>query len=146
MATGIYEGFYLFDSNRYARDPNAVSSAIADAITELGGEILISRLWAEQKLAYQIKGHQKGTYWLIYFKLDTQRLTELTRTCQLNESLMRWLFTKVDPRLIDALVAHAQGAVPYRLEEGAGEAVAVAADGDEVEGEEEGDEAEKEKA
>lgn len=146
MATGIYEGFYLFDSNRYARDPNAVSSAIADAITELGGEILISRLWAEQKLAYQIKGHQKGTYWLIYFKLDTQRLTELNRTCQLNESLMRWLFTKVDPRLIDALVAHAQGAVPYRMDEGGGEAVAVAAEGEGDGDEDASDDAEKEKS
>ncbi len=113
MSVGIYEGFYLFDSNRYARDPNSAATAIQDAITNLGGEILVSRLWAEQKLAYPIKGHQKGTYWLIYFKLETTKLTELNRTCQLNESLMRWLFTRIDPRLIDALVAHAQGLVPH---------------------------------
>ncbi len=113
MAVGIYEGFYLFDSNRYARDPNSAASAIQDAITNMGGEILVSRLWAEQKLAYPINGHQKGTYWLIYFKLETTKLTELNRDCQLNESLMRWLFTRIDPRLIDALVAHAQGIVPH---------------------------------
>ncbi len=78
------------------------------AITDLGGEILVSRLWAEQRLAYPINGHNKGTYWLTYFRLDTLKLKELNRACQLNESLLRFMFTKIDPRLIDALVAHAQ--------------------------------------
>ncbi len=86
LATATYECLFLFDSNRYARDPGGVSNAVQDAITELGGEILVSRLWAEQKLAYPIKGHQKGTYWLMYFTLDSLRLTELNRACQLNES------------------------------------------------------------
>jgi small subunit ribosomal protein S6 len=99
----------LFDSNRYARDPGGCAAAIQDAITAVGGEILVSRLWAEQKLAYPIKGHQKGTYWLIYFDLDTLKLKEINRTYQLNESLLRWLFTKIDPRLVEALVAHAKG-------------------------------------
>ncbi len=109
MAKATYECLYLFDSNRYARDPGGCSAAIQDAITAAGGEILVSRLWAEQKLAYPINGHQKGTYWLIYFTLDTLKLKEINRTYQLNESLMRWLFTKIDPRLVEALVAHAKG-------------------------------------
>ncbi len=140
MTTGVYEGFYLFDSNRYARDPNSVSSAIQDAITALGGEILVSRLWAEQKLAYQINGHQKGTYWLIYFKLPTLKLTELNRDCQLNESLMRWLFTRCDDRLVDALVSHAQGIVPHRDTEDKKPVAVGVEDSDDDESDEETDE------
>jgi small subunit ribosomal protein S6 len=98
----------LFDSNHYARDPGGVAASVQSMIADLGGEILVSRLWAEQRLAYPIKGHNKGTYWLAYFRLDTLKLKELNRTCQLNESLLRFMFTKIDPRLIDALVAHAQ--------------------------------------
>ncbi len=109
MATVTYECLFLFDSNRYARDPGGCSTSIEEAITSRGGEILVSRLWAEQKLAYPIKGHQKGTYWLIYFNLDSLKLTELNRANQLNESLLRWLFTRVDPRLVEPLVAHAKG-------------------------------------
>ena len=109
MATATYECLFLFDSNRYARDPGGCSTTIQDAILELGGEIHVSRLWAEQKLAYPIKGHQKGTYWLIYFAFDSLRLTELNRNCQLNETLLRWLFTRIDPRLVEPLVAHAKG-------------------------------------
>ncbi len=108
MVTGIYECLFLFDSNHYARDPGGVSGSVQTLISDAGGEMLVSRLWAEQRLAYQIKGHQKGTYWLTYFKLDTSKLKELNRACQLSESLLRFMFTRVDARLIDALVAHAQ--------------------------------------
>lgn len=136
MATATYECLFLFNSNHYARDPGGCSSAIQDAITNLGGEILVSRLWAEQKLAYPIKGQQKGTYWLVYFNLDTLKLTDLNRANQLNESLLRWLFTRIDPRLVEALVAHAKGKVSLprpdiKIEEDEPVAVGAAA-GDEA--------------
>ncbi len=117
MASAFYESLFLFDSNHYARDPGGIASSVQSMITDLGGEILVSRLWAEQRLAYPINGHQKGTYWLVYFKLDTQKLKELNRTCQLNEALLRFLFTRVDPRLVDALVAHAQEKVVVPIDQ-----------------------------
>lgn len=140
MATGIYECLFLFDSNHYARDPGGIAGSVQSMITDLGGEILVSRLWAEQRLAYPIKGHQKGTYWLTYFKLDTLRLRELNRACQLNESLLRFMFTKVDPRLVDALVAHAQEKVVVPIDQIERQPVGVgvgADDEEEVEAEEE---------
>ncbi|MFO0922321.1 MAG: 30S ribosomal protein S6 [Pirellulales bacterium] len=109
MAAQFYECLFIFDSNRYARDPGGVSESVTEAIVALGGEILVSRLWAEQRLAYPIDGHQKGTYWLTYFKLDSLRLKELNRAFQLSEPIVRFQVLKVDPRLVDALVAHAQG-------------------------------------
>ena len=117
MASAFYESLFLFDSNHYARDPGGIASSVQSMITDLGGEILVSRLWAEQRLAYPINGHQKGTYWLVYFKLDTQKLKELNRTCQLNEALLRFLFTRVDPRVVDALVAHAQEKVVVPIDQ-----------------------------
>jgi small subunit ribosomal protein S6 len=131
---------FLFDSNHYARDPGGIASSVQSMITDLGGEILVSRLWAEQRLAYPINGHQKGTYWLAYFKLDTQKLKELNRTCQLNEALLRFLFTRVDPRLVDALVAHAQEKVVVPIDQLERQPVGAAIgadDEEEVEGEEE---------
>jgi len=41
---------------------------------EAGGEILVSRLWEERRLAYSINGQRKGVYWLVYFRLDGNRL------------------------------------------------------------------------
>ncbi len=109
MANQCYECFFLFDSNKYNRDPGGVAGEAQKAIEDLGGEILASRLWEERKLAYPINGHNKGTYWITYFNFDGTKLSQFNRVCQLNESIMRFLVTKVDPRLKDALVAHTLG-------------------------------------
>jgi small subunit ribosomal protein S6 len=77
--------------------------------TKLEGEVLVSRLWNDQKLAYPIDGHRKGTYWLTYFKLNGQRLTEFNRELAINETVVRSLTLWVEPRLVEALVETRQG-------------------------------------
>jgi small subunit ribosomal protein S6 len=109
LAQNFYECMFIFDPNLYARDPNGVSGKVVKMVEKSGGEILVSRLWNEQRLAYPIKGHRKGTYWLSYFKMDSSRLVEFRRACQLNEDILRNLIVKIDARLIDAVVEHAKG-------------------------------------
>jgi small subunit ribosomal protein S6 len=98
---------FILDSNRYSRDAAGVSGQIPEMIQKLGGEMQASRLWEERRLAYPINGQRKGTYWLTYFKLDSSKLTELSRMCQISESILRTLFLKVDPRIPEALISHA---------------------------------------
>ncbi len=107
MAQNVYEGMFILDSNRYGRDPSGVSSQIPQMVEQLGGSMLASRMWEERRLAYPIGQHRKGTYWLTYFKLDSNQLGTLNRQCQLNENVVRNLVLKVDPRIADALVEHA---------------------------------------
>ena len=107
MAVNVYEGMFILDSNRYARDAAGVSGQIPEMIQKLGGEMLASRLWEERRLAYPVNGHRKGTYWLTYFKLNSNELVNLNRQCHLNDNILRSLFLKVDPRISEALVSHA---------------------------------------
>ncbi|MBN1912170.1 MAG: 30S ribosomal protein S6 [Pirellulales bacterium] len=107
MAVNVYEGMFILDSNRLGREPQAVSGQIPKMIEEAGGEVLVSRLWEERRLAFPIQGHRKGTYWLAYFKVDGKKITGLERTCQLSETILRVLFLKIDPRIADTLVQHA---------------------------------------
>jgi small subunit ribosomal protein S6 len=125
---------FIFDSSKYARDPNGISSSVESMIEKCGGTVLANRLWAEQKLAFPIDGHQKGTYWLTFFQMESTKQPELNRMCQLNESIVRYLITRVDPRLIDTLVAHALGkALPNELPRPDLATVAAAVAGDEEE-------------
>ncbi len=110
MAAKVYEGMFLLDSNRYAQNPQGVSGQIPQMIEKFGGTVLVSRLWSEQRLAYPIDGHRKGTYWLTYFRLAGDQLSPLTRESELNENVLRQMILAVDPRLVETLVAHA--AVP----------------------------------
>ena len=110
MAANVYEGMFILDPNRYGRDAETVSGQIPAMIEKLGGEMLVSRLWEERRLAFPIKGQRRGTYWLTYFRLPSSQLGELRRQCQITEDILRVLFLKVEPRIVDALVAHALSA------------------------------------
>jgi small subunit ribosomal protein S6 len=110
LTANVYEGMFILDSNRFGRDPDALSKAIPVMIEKFGGEVLVSRLWEERKLAYPIKGQRKGTYWLTYFRLDAGRVGDLKRQCQITDDILRVLFVKVEARIVDALVAHAKSA------------------------------------
>ena len=111
MSKKNYECMFVLDSNRYARDQTGVSNKLSEAITELGGEVLASRLYNEQKLAYPIRGQRKGSYWLMYFNFESEKLKDLNRQFQLNDNILRHLVTHIDDRLIDHLVAVAKGEV-----------------------------------
>jgi small subunit ribosomal protein S6 len=110
LAQNVYEGLFILDPNRYGHDPDGISGQVLALIEKLGGEILVSRLWEERRLAYAIKGQRKGTYWLIYFRLDPSQLAELKQQCRLNDNVLRSLLLKVEPRIVDALVEHARSA------------------------------------
>jgi small subunit ribosomal protein S6 len=107
LAKHVYEGMFILDSNKYAKDAAGVVGAIPSTLEQFGGEVLASRLWEERRLAYPIKGHRKGTYWLTYFRLDATKLDDLTRQIHLNEGVVRHLLLKIDPRIADAMVQHA---------------------------------------
>ena len=109
MATHCYDCLFVFNSNKFNRDPGGVAASLDKLVEGLGGEMLASRLWEERKLAYPIEGQNKGVYWITYFKIEGSKLTEFNRTCQLDDNILRHLVTKIDPRLIDALVAHTLG-------------------------------------
>lgn len=109
MAQNVYENMVILDSNKFAQDPSGMGGLIPNLVAKLGGEVLVSRLWNEQRLAYPIDGHKKGTYWLTYLRLDSLKLTEMARDLRINESVLRQMTLKVDPRLVEALVEHAKG-------------------------------------
>ncbi|MFP6649268.1 MAG: 30S ribosomal protein S6, partial [Pirellulaceae bacterium] len=122
MSQKVYECLFLLDSNRYARDPGSVSTGLNETIEKLDGEVLATRLWNEQKLAYTVNGHRKGTYWIVYFRIDGNRIPEFERACRLNDNILRNLTLAVDPRLVDVLVSHVQGnATEADVEKVAGE-------------------------
>ena len=125
MAQNVYESMVIFDPNKYAQNPAGLGATVPELVTKLGGEVLVSRLWQEQKLAFPIDGHKKGAYWLTYFRLDSSKLTEYNRELRINEMVVRSLTLRVEPRLVDALVEHAKGGQKARP---ATEAAPAAAD------------------
>jgi len=98
----------IFDSNRYARERAGMPAEVEKMIQAGAGEVLVSRLWEERRLAYAINGQRKGTYWLIYFRGPSSMLTALNREWEINEGILRHLVLKVHPHLVDVVLEHAK--------------------------------------
>lgn len=109
MANNTYETLLILDSNHYARDPGGISSQLETIVSEAGGNVLVNRLWMEQKLAYPIDKHQKGTYWLTYFEIDGVEIPKIDRALQLYEPVLRHLTVRLEPRLVEPILANARG-------------------------------------
>ena len=109
MAHNTYETLLILDSNQYARDPGGVSKTISDLLEAAGGNVLVNRLWMEQKLAYPIDKHQKGTYWLTYFEIDGVHIPEIDRALHLYEPVIRHMNVRLEPCLVEPILANARG-------------------------------------
>lgn len=105
----VYEGLFILDANRLARDREGLPRELNGLIEAADGEIEVSRLWEERRLAYPIRGQRKGAYWITYFKLPTSKVTELTRSCELTEGILRQLFVRLPDPLVQPILDHAKG-------------------------------------
>ncbi len=107
--TAVYEGMFILDANRLARDREGLPRELVSAIEEAGGQMELSRLWEERRLAYPIKGQRKGAYWITYFRLPTTNLADLTRQLELEEGILRHLFIRLPDSLVEPILEHAKG-------------------------------------
>jgi len=121
---------FILDANRFARDAAAASGKVEKLIKAAGAELLVSRLWEERRLAYPINSQRKGAYWLTYFRVEGEKIRGLDRQCRIADGILRHLFLKIDPRIVNALLQHVQDAgkaspdPPSAGEKAAGEKVA----------------------
>jgi small subunit ribosomal protein S6 len=104
----VYEAMFIFDSNRFARERAGLPAEVEKMIKTAGGEVLVSRLWEERRLAYAIGTHRKGTYWLIYFRSPSSIITPLNRECEIHDGILRHLVLKIHPHLVEAVLEHAK--------------------------------------
>lgn len=102
----IYEGMFLLDSARAAKDWEGTQALVTDILARYGAKILIRDRWDERKLAYPVKKQRRGTYLLAYFDAPTSSVAEIRRDLLLTEGVLRFL----------VLAWPAEVAVPEKIE------------------------------
>lgn len=92
----LYEGLFLLDANETARDWPAIEALLQGLLSKHQATVEYSERWPDQRLAYDVKGCRKGTYYLTYFRANTQSLSQLRRDSELSEKILRCLFVQED--------------------------------------------------
>ena len=86
----------LLDNREVRKGWQPLKDSVLAMFTKHGGKVLSGRRWDERRLAYSIRGQQRGTYLLVYFSANTQVLTAIRRDLQFNESLLRFLLVECE--------------------------------------------------
>ena len=104
MPANVYECMFLLDTNKVAGDVPAAAEQVKQILERNHAEILANRPWDERRLAYPIKGHKKGLYYLTYFKAEGKELKNIDHDLHLSELVLRHLVLHVDPKLVDIML------------------------------------------
>jgi small subunit ribosomal protein S6 len=104
MAANTYECMFLLDPTKIGGDVPAAAKQVEGILSKNQAEILASRQWDERRLAYPVKGHKKGLYYLTYFRSEGKNLVNIERDCALNETILRTLFIRVHPKMVDDML------------------------------------------
>jgi small subunit ribosomal protein S6 len=92
----LYEALFLIDSAEAAADWDGINDHIKKLFERNGAEIISMRKWDERPLAYTIRGKNRGTYILIYFNSQTDKISSIERDAQLSERILRQIILRAD--------------------------------------------------
>ena len=108
MPANVYECMFLLDTNKVAGDVSAAAKQLHAVLERNQAEVLASRPWDERRLAFPVKGHKKGLYYLTYFRTEGKNVVGIERDCALIEMILRMMVIHVDPKLVEAMLAMAR--------------------------------------
>lgn len=92
----MYEGMFLVDSALAAQDWQKVLDEVQRILDRAGAEVVSLKKWDERRLCYDVQGKSRGTYILVYFNCDTEKVKGIERDVQLSELITRVLILRTD--------------------------------------------------
>ena len=91
-----YESLYVLRPDLENEQTQDLITRFKDVVTSQGGEVLDVTEWGKRRLAYEIDEYREGYYVIMKFKDESNVTAELERLMRINDSVMRYLTTRVD--------------------------------------------------
>ena len=91
-----YEAMFLVESGVATKDWDAVEGQMKEIVERSGATILSRGKWDERKLAFEIRGAKRGTYWLCYFQGPPDAPDKIRRATALSETILRSMVLLID--------------------------------------------------
>ena len=84
------------DSALAAQDWQKILNELQRILDRAEAEVVSQKKWDERRLCYDIEGKSRGTYILVYFNCDTDKVKGIERDVQLSELIIRTLILRTD--------------------------------------------------
>lgn len=91
-----YELMVLVAPKATEAESKKTITSLVKAVKEVLGTELKEDFWGEKELAYKIGKHTKAIYTVINFEADSDKVKELPKALNIQDSVIRYLITKLD--------------------------------------------------
>lgn len=92
-----YELAYVVDPEVEDQSLNEIEEKVKGWIDASGGAISNVDRWGKRRLAYPIQKKNEGYYFIIQLEMPTSASGEIEREMRLNEHILRYMITSVEP-------------------------------------------------
>ncbi len=92
----LYEGLFLVPGSEAQKNLDTTEEHIREILVKCSAEPLTVEQVPDQKLAYEIKGRSRGSYYLIYFNAEPDIIDHIRRECQISEVVTRNLIIRYE--------------------------------------------------
>lgn len=90
-----YEVLVIVDPRPTDEEIAALLTQLGEQVKSLGAEVVKMENWGKRRLAYDIRKQREGTYAVFEISAEPAMVKELERQLRLNESVLRFLSTRV---------------------------------------------------
>jgi small subunit ribosomal protein S6 len=87
---------FLVDSALVGSNENDINDTIKTILEKAGAEIVTIKKWDDRKLAYEIRGKNRGIYILCYFRAEGEKINDIENSVKLSEQIMRVLILNAE--------------------------------------------------
>ena len=91
-----YEVVYILTPDLDEEQVEEQHNQVKTVIERYGGEAGEIDVWGKRRLAYAVDDYLEGTYAIRNFKGDSNVISELERSFRMNDSVLRYLVSRID--------------------------------------------------
>ena len=125
----MYETLFIAQPGLAEPEAETLCQTFEQVVRDGQGTFVKSDRWGKRKLAYPVRKHQEGFFYLFQFEAPTGVVTELERRLRNNEQVLKYLSVRLDRRAVEALAAAEKKAAEKTAARAAREAERAAREG-----------------
>ena len=94
--TRLYENMVVIDPTLAEGEMDEFVEKIKSLIDRYGGKIVGVEKWGKRKLAYEIKRHEYGHYYILYFEGSSKTVSDVEHNYNILEPLLRYMIIAIE--------------------------------------------------
>ena len=84
-----YEGLFLVEEGKATEAAQEVNDHIHGLLDRHGATVRTFEKWNSGRLAYEVDGKKRGTYFIVQFDAEPAQIDALTKDCELSPIVLR---------------------------------------------------------